>query len=119
MTWQLRSLPGLLGVLLLAALYSGRLCFSVRPGPFLAADGAAGRRGDFVQYGLLVTYRVVFEQREQRRVKSIFSRVVSPNVAKELLGRERLSLGGARCEVTVLFADVRGFTEITDQAQEQ
>ena len=36
-----------------------------------------------------------------------------------MLGRERLSLGGARCEITVLFADVRGFTELTDTAQEQ
>ena len=36
-----------------------------------------------------------------------------------MLGRERLSLGGARCEITVLFADVRGFTELTDNAQEQ
>jgi adenylate cyclase len=28
-------------------------------------------------------------------------------------------LGGTRCELTVLFADVRGFTELTDTAQEQ
>jgi adenylate cyclase len=62
---------------------------------------------------------VVFEQREQRRVKGIFSKVVSPNVARELLGRERLGLGGTRSEVTVLFADVRGFTELTDTSQEQ
>lgn len=72
-----------------------------------------------VQYGLLVAYRVVFEQREQRRVKGIFSKVVSPNVTKELLGRESLSLSGERAEVTVLFADVRGFTELTDKTQEQ
>jgi adenylate cyclase len=67
----------------------------------------------------LVTWRVIFEQAEQRRVKSIFSRVVSPNVMDELLGAEKLSLGGARREVTVLFADVRGFTEFTDKSQEK
>jgi class 3 adenylate cyclase len=67
----------------------------------------------------LVTWRVVFEQAERRRVKSIFSRIVSPNIVNELLGAERLSLSGARREVTVLFADVRGFTEFTDTSQEQ
>ena len=60
----------------------------------------------------LVTYRVVFEEREQRRVKSVFSKIVSPDVVNELLGAEKLSLGGARREVTVFFADVRGFTTL-------
>jgi adenylate cyclase len=72
----------------------------------------------FMQYVLLVTYRAVFEQREQRRVKSVFSRIVAPDVVNELLEAETLSLGGARREVTVMFADVRGFTEITDRLQQ-
>ncbi len=71
-----------------------------------------------VEHVSLVTYRVVFEEREQRRVKSVFSKIVSPDVVAELLGAEKLSLGGARREVTVLFADVRGFTTFTDQLQE-
>jgi len=62
----------------------------------------------------MITYRVIFEQREQRRVKGIFSRIVSPNIVNELLDLETLSLTGARRLVTVLFADVRGFTEMTD-----
>ncbi len=67
----------------------------------------------------LVTWRVVFEQAERRRVKAIFSKIVSPNIVNELLLAEKLSLGGARREVTVLFADVRGFTEFTDTSQER
>ena len=67
----------------------------------------------------LVTYRVVFEEREQRRVKSVFSKIVSPDVVNELLGAKKLSLGGARREVTVFFADVRGFTALTDETQER
>ena len=59
---------------------------------------------------MLVTWRLLFEQKERRRVKSVFSRIVSPDVVNELLDAEKLSLGGARREVTVLFADVRGFT---------
>ena len=67
----------------------------------------------------LVTWRVVFEQAERRRVKSIFSKIVSPKIVNELLAAETLSLGGARREVTVFFADVRGFTELTDNSQER
>ena len=71
------------------------------------------------QYCLLVSYRVVFEQRQRRKVKSVFSKIVAPDVVNELLESENLSLGGARREVTVMFADVRGFTELTDKIQEQ
>lgn len=66
----------------------------------------------------LVTYRVIFEQREQRRVRGIFSKIVAPDVVQELLSVEKLSLGGVRRKITVYFADVRGFTEFTDSTQQ-
>jgi class 3 adenylate cyclase/CHASE2 domain-containing sensor protein len=119
LTWQLRVIPGLTGVLTLAAIYSA-LCvfFFVQQRVWLPmvlpVAGAV-----FVEYALLVTYRAVFEQREQRRVKSVFSRIVAPDVVNELLEAETLSLVGERREVTVMFADVRGFTELTDKAQER
>jgi adenylate cyclase len=72
-----------------------------------------------VEHVGLVTYRVVFEEREQRRVKSVFSKIVSPDVMNELLQAEKLSLGGTRRELTVFFADVRGFTTLTDEMQER
>jgi class 3 adenylate cyclase len=67
----------------------------------------------------VVTWRVVFEQAERRRVKSVFSKIVSPKIVNELLQAETLAFGGARREITVFFADVRGFTELTDVSQER
>ncbi len=67
---------------------------------------------------MLTTWRVLFEQTERKRVRSVFAKVVSPNVVSELLGARELALGGARREITVFFADVRGFTELTDKAQQ-
>lgn len=72
----------------------------------------------FMMYALLTAWRAIFEQAEQRRVRSVFSRMVSPDVMHEVLAAKTLSLGGARREITVLFADVRGFTEFTDKGQE-
>jgi class 3 adenylate cyclase/CHASE2 domain-containing sensor protein len=118
-TWRLRAL---LAFLLVALAFAGYLAL----GNFLFVQhrywlplilpmlGAL-----LMTHVCLVTWRVVFEQAEKRRVKSIFSRIVSPNIVNELLQAEKLSLGGARREVTVLFADVRGFTEFTDTSQEQ
>lgn len=70
----------------------------------------------FVCYAALVTYQVLFEQGEKRRVKDLFSRLVSPSVVQELLKAANLSLVGKRRRLTVLFADIRGFTEMTDRS---
>ena len=71
-----------------------------------------------VQHFLLVAWVAIFEEGEKRRVKSVFSKVVAADVMNELLKTEKLSLGGARREVTIFFADVRGFTALTDEVQE-
>jgi class 3 adenylate cyclase/CHASE2 domain-containing sensor protein len=67
-------------------------------------------------HGCLTTHRVVVEQKERQRIRSVFSRVVSPEVVRELLESEDLNLGGCQSEVTVLFSDVRGFTTLADES---
>lgn len=65
----------------------------------------------------LLTYNIVFEQGEKRRVRGMFAKLVSPNVVNQLLEQDELRLGGARTRITVFFADVRGFTALTDTNQ--
>lgn len=65
----------------------------------------------------LVTYQSIFEQREKRRVRGVFAKLVSPNVVNQLLQREEIHLGGKRERITVFFSDVRGFTTLTDTNQ--
>ncbi len=74
--------------------------------------------GLLTMHGCLLAYLVIYEQKEQRRVKGVFGKVVSPEVMTELLKTEQLSLSGARRSVTVLFADIRGFTEMTDVSRD-
>lgn len=65
----------------------------------------------------LTSYRVLFEQREQQRVRSLFAKMVSPDIVQEVLESNVINLGGARREITVFFADIRGFTTLTDREQ--
>ncbi len=52
-------------------------------------------------------------------LKQLFSRVLSPDVVNEVVQQETIRTGGQRREITVYFADVRGFTELTDITQAQ
>jgi class 3 adenylate cyclase/CHASE2 domain-containing sensor protein len=119
LTWQLRVFFAAGGVILLALLYCATGLFLYVQYRYWVPLVLPIMGAMVVEHVSLVTYRVIFEQNERRRVKSVFSKIVSPNVVNELLEAETISLGGARREVTVLFADVRGFTELTDTSHER
>jgi class 3 adenylate cyclase/CHASE2 domain-containing sensor protein len=119
LTWQLRAFSATGGSLLLMVAYVAAAFFAFIQFHYWLPLVFPIMGAMLVEHVSLVTYRVVFEKREQRRVKSVFSKIVSPDVVNELLQAEKLSLGGARSEVTVFFADVRGFTTFTDETQER
>ena len=119
LTWQLRAFSALGGAITLAAIYALAAFFAFVEFRFWLPLVFPIAGAVLVEHVSLITYRLVFEEREKRRVKSVFSKIVSPDVMNELLGAERLSLGGARREVTIFFADIRGFTTLTDEMQQQ
>ncbi|HEY5043737.1 MAG TPA: adenylate/guanylate cyclase domain-containing protein [Verrucomicrobiae bacterium] len=118
LTWQLRAVAASVSVVLLMAAYFGAAVFLFVKFrwwlPVVYPLGGA----TLALHGILLVHLVMFEEQDKRRVKSIFSKLVSPNIVNELLQAEQLSFGGAHREVTVFFADVRGFTTLTDLMQE-
>lgn len=57
--------------------------------------------------------RMASELKKKEILKGVFNRYVSPHLADEILkDPEKIRLGGDRREVTVMFADIRGFTSI-------
>jgi adenylate cyclase len=65
-----------------------------------------------------IIYIVVTEQADKRFVKELFGRYISPQIADEIVSRAdagELRLGGEQREVSVLFADIRNFTTISEQ----
>lgn len=55
---------------------------------------------------------------EKTQVKSALSRYVSPGVAREILSNlDNVALSGTRIEGSVLFADISGFTKLSEQTR--
>ncbi|MHB8757101.1 MAG: adenylate/guanylate cyclase domain-containing protein, partial [Bacillota bacterium] len=66
--------------------------------------------------GVAVATRWRREEGERRRLDSLFGRYVSREVAVALRDHpELVKLGGEEAEVTVLFADLRGFTGLAER----
>ncbi len=119
LTYQLRAFSALGGSVLLAGVYTFAAFFMFVKFRFWLPIVFPLGGAILMEHVSLAAYRILFEEGEKRRVKSVFSKIVSPDVVNELLGAKKLSLGGARCEVTVFFADIRGFTAMTDETQER
>ncbi|MBM3143315.1 MAG: adenylate/guanylate cyclase domain-containing protein [Chloroflexi bacterium] len=65
-------------------------------------------------------YRVTLEQSDKREIAKLFGRYVPSQVANKLLltlREEKLDLAGEQQEITVMFADIRGFTVIADRVK--
>ena len=70
--------------------------------------------GTFVGVNL---YNIIYERSEKRELTETFGRYISPQVVDKIMTTMRegeLELGGREYEVTVAFADVRGFTSIAE-----
>jgi adenylate cyclase len=67
-------------------------------------------------FGVATSYRFFSEEREKRRARETFSRFLAPAIVDEVLAKEgAVRLGGEKRVLTVLFADVRGFTTISER----
>lgn len=55
------------------------------------------------------------EKEEKKRIKQLFGKFVAPTVVEEILKHpEYIALGGRRRKITTFFADIRGFTAMSE-----
>jgi adenylate cyclase len=121
--WQLLAI--FLLFTLLAAIAAGLIARQVtRPVKRLAQHAEQIRAGHYAVQGdsdrfdefgqLAQTFdKMVRGLMERDQVRSLLGKVVSPAVAEELLSR-KIELGGEEREVTILFSDIRRFTELAE-----
>ena len=117
LTWRLRTSLAGISVAAIALGYGGMAALAYVQGRLWLPIVHPVLTGLLLNHAVMITWRVLFEQKERHRVRSVFSKIVSPDVVQELLKADRVGLGGARRKLTVFFADVRGFTEMTDRYQ--
>ena len=66
-------------------------------------------------YGSTILYNYSIEKKERKKVIETFGKYVSKEVADEILKSKEIDLKGTEQEVTVLFADIRGFTALSEK----
>ncbi|MCL4176540.1 MAG: adenylate/guanylate cyclase domain-containing protein, partial [Verrucomicrobia bacterium] len=116
-TWRLRALAAAGLVVVVLVLYVGLALFLFTSSRYWFPLVLPGFVALLMTHVSMVSYRAIFERKEGDRIRSVFAKVVSADVVNELLRAERVALGGARRKVTVYFADIRGFTQLTDESQ--
>ncbi|MCK5180725.1 MAG: adenylate/guanylate cyclase domain-containing protein, partial [Candidatus Omnitrophica bacterium] len=64
----------------------------------------------------ITSYKFSTEEKSKREIKNAFSKYVSPDVIEEIIrDPSKLRLGGNRRELSVLFSDIRGFTNYSEK----
>lgn len=99
------ALVGLLGFVYLEFKWEKRWLSLVIPAATLASN-----------YVWVTSYRVIFEEREKRKVRGAFGMYVHPGLIGQMMKNpDLLRLGGEEVTMTVMFSDVRGFTSISER----
>ncbi|HXZ11910.1 MAG TPA: adenylate/guanylate cyclase domain-containing protein [Candidatus Sulfotelmatobacter sp.] len=70
----------------------------------------------FLNYAVMTSFRMIFEEREKRKIRKTFSQYLSPDVIGliEKDPQKYIRPGGEIKELTVMFSDIRGFTTISE-----
>lgn len=67
-------------------------------------------------YAAITSFRMIFEEREKRKIRKTFSQYLSPGVIAliEKDPQKYIRPGGETKELTVMFSDIRGFTALSE-----
>jgi adenylate cyclase len=92
----------------------GEVCLRLNVSPLRAGDGQGEPLGVAMVVDDLTELRR--SQRQTEEIQRLFGRYVHPAVVRQLLAdSSAINLGGETREITVLFADIRGYTQLAER----
>jgi len=69
----------------------------------------------FFAFFFSLSFRVLTEEAEKRRIRLTFGRYLAPDVVKEIIEKPELAdLGGTEREVALLFSDIRSYSTLSE-----
>ncbi len=67
-------------------------------------------------FGFTIAAKYVLEEKNKKFIKGAFAKYVSPDVVDSILkDPDKLSLGGEKRELTIMFSDIRSFTTFSEK----
>lgn len=74
--------------------------------------------GDYAAIAIVNSQNMTALRESREQVKDTFERFVAPSVVQRAIAKpDNVTLGGARQEISVLFADIRGYTAWSENAE--
>ncbi len=71
-----------------------------------------------VIFAVILSLRYIIEERNKKHIKSAFSHYLAPSVVEMVLkDPSKLTVGGERKELSILFSDLRGFTTLSEKLE--
>ncbi len=74
--------------------------------------------GVFLTFLAVIVYRIMTEEKDKRRIREMFGTYVSPRVVDQIIANPP-ELGGQDKDLTVLFSDIRSFTNMSENMSPQ
>lgn len=69
----------------------------------------------FMTYAVVTATDFILAEMQRRKTRELFSRYVSPDVVDQLMANpEQIALGGKKQVLSIMFADIRGFTAFSE-----
>ncbi len=101
-----------MGVVMIGYLIAGLIIF-IRERLFLPA--VAPEVMLFLGVVLPTLEHAVSQELEKRRVRSLFSRFISPEMVEQMMNTQDLNSLNKRSDVSIIFSDIRGFTTLSEK----